>query len=352
MMKMSIFSPSGGSFHFEGSGASNINGPTSFFRLYIDKTYAGFDAVENGTGDGLGVDISIMDFLDIIDGTLELNSPCTLAVAEYILIDANAALNANDGPDVHIQVGGSWENMNLTGGFVAGSSSIVEFNSPPGSTGIQIVRENSLFNDIIINSGSPYVRPSVNDGYGLIHARNIDITEGMLRLSGKKVIVDEILNIYDLLTMSESTDSLIVGDIFWKPGSLDLINNGKILVNGSWTWEDGTNASITSGNLVRFIGNTMEFIYSYDANADFYNLDIDKGTSSVWIFSASTQPVDVLHDMNVFANSLFHVQYGDLNVNGTLDVQSGATMRLYDGSLVDLDGDFTLNGYVHLDYWR
>jgi hypothetical protein len=53
--------------------------------------------------------------------------------------------------------------------------------------------------------------------------------------------------------------------------------------------------------------------------------------------------------MNVFANSLFHVQYGDLNVNGTLDIQNGATMRLYSGSMVDLDGDFTLNGYVHLN---
>jgi len=53
--------------------------------------------------------------------------------------------------------------------------------------------------------------------------------------------------------------------------------------------------------------------------------------------------------MNVFPNSLFHVQNGDLNVNGTLDVQTGATMRLFYGSLVDLDGDFTLNGYVHLD---
>jgi hypothetical protein len=344
-----VFSPSGGSFYFEGSDASNINGPTSFYNLIINKTHPGYDAVENGTGDGNGVDISVDNILQIYDGSFELNSPCTLSVGWGVQINEGAALNANDSPDVLIRLQGSWTNLNLTGGFDAGSNSVLELNAPPGSPGVQIIGDNNLFNDIIINSGAPYVRPSLSTGYGLIHARNIDIEEGVLNLLGEKVIVDETLNIYDQLTMSNAADSLIVGDIIWKPGSYDVVNNGKILVNGSWTWEDGTDASITSGNLVRFIGNTLGFIYSYDANADFYNLDIDKGPSSVWIHTTSTQPVDVVNDMNVFAGCLFHVEYGDLNVNGTLDVQNGATMRLYDGSLVDLDGDFTLNGYVHLN---
>ena len=211
-----VFSPTGGSFRFEGSGASNINGPTSFYNLYIDKTYTGFDAVENGTGDGAGVDITVSGFLYIQDGSFELNSPCTLAIEEYLMISEGAAMNANDTPEILIQIGKSWYNMNLTGGFDAGNSSIVEFNSPV-SLGIQSVRENNLFNDIIINSGSPYIRPVILEGYSLIHARNIDINEGVLRLSGGKVIVDETLNIYDKVMMNEPLDSLVVSDIYWKP---------------------------------------------------------------------------------------------------------------------------------------
>jgi hypothetical protein len=343
-----VFSPTGGSFHFEGSDASDINGPTSFYNLYINKSYASFDAVENGTGSGAGVDITVSGLLYIQDGSLELNSPSVLAVAGDLFIGTGAELNANDGPNVRIQVGSEWHNSNLTGGFDAGVSSIVEFNSPPASPAIQIVGENNLFNDIMINSGSPYVRPSLNAGYGLIHARNIDIDEGTLYCAGKKIVVDETLNIYDKLSLNDPLDSVIVGDIFWKPGSIDGISNGKILVNGSWTWEDGTNATITSGNLVKFIGNSAEFIYSFDSNADFYDLDVDKGTATLWIHSTSTQPVDVLHNMNVYPNSLFHVNAGDLNVIGTLDVKSGASMFLFNGGTVDLDGDFTLNGYINL----
>jgi len=344
-----IFSPTGGNFHFTGGGASNINGPTSFYNLYINKTYTGFDAVENGTGDGAGVDITVAEMLYIQDGSFELNSPCILSVGSYVLIDENAALNANDSPDVLIRLQGSWSNQNLTGGFNAGLYSVLELNSPPGSPGIQILGDNNLFNDIAINSGAPYVRPSLNPGYGLIHARNIDINEGALNCAGKKIIVDQTLNIYDQLTLIDPLDSLIVGDIYWRAASVDAVSNGKILVNGSWTWENGTNASITSGNLVKFTGSSTEYIYSYDSNADFYNLDIDKGSYTVYIASASTQPVDVLHNMNVFSGSLFHVNTETLNVNGTLDVKNGAQMILFNGSTVDLDGDFTQNGFIHLN---
>jgi hypothetical protein len=343
-----VFTPTGGTFIFEGSISSDIIGPTTFYNLSVNKTYASFDALENGTGNGLGVDITVLGLLDIIDGSLELNSPCTLSVAGSLVIESGAGLNANDNPDVNIQVGSSWSNQNLSGGFDAGNYSEVEFNAPV-TTSVQIVQDNNAFNNIMINSGAPYVRPGIATGYGLIHARNVDIVQGSLKVAGGKIIVDADLNIWGNLIENLATDSLIVDDIFWKPGSTDDITNGKILVSGLWTWENGTDASIGSGNLVTFTGSTTEFIDSYDPDAAFFNLDINKGTGTVNIYTLSTQPVHVLNNMNVMAGSLFHVQSGDLDVDGVLDVKNGATMRLNSGSSVDLSNDFTLNGYVNLN---
>jgi hypothetical protein len=343
-----VFTPTGGTFIFEGSISSDIIEPTTFYNLSVNKTTTSFDAVENGTGNGLGVDISVLGTLDIIDGSVELNSPCMLSVAGSLVIESGAGLNANDNPDVHIQVGSNWSNQNLSGGFDAGNYSEVEFNAPVSSA-IQIVQENNGFNTVTINSGATYVRPSMATGYGLIHARNVDIVEGNLKVAGGKIIVDEDLKIWSNLIENISTDSLIVDDIFWKSGSTDEITSGNILVSGSWTWENGTNASIGSGNLVTFTGSTTEFIDSYDSDAAFFNLDINKGTGIVNIYTLSTQPVRVLNNMNVKASSLFHAQNRDLEVDGVLDVKNGATMRLNSGGSVDLSDDFTLNGYINLN---
>lgn len=335
-----------GTVYFTGSGESDIKHDETFYNLTENKTGSQFAALENGSGDGYGTDITVLNQMELFDGSFEVNYPGILSAYD-LDIGTGATLNANDYPGVNIYIQLGWHNDNLSSGFFS-TNSTVTFNSS-NTTPIQIVAENNSFNKIIIDSESPWVRPSIDVGYGLIHAANMDIVNGTLSMSGEKVIIDNTLNVYDNLMMIQVDDSLLVGSITWKPGSVDNINKGNIIVNNNWTWEDGTNADITAGNTVRFTSGTTGFIYAYDATASFYNVTVDKGASSIWIHSSSTQPVHVLNNFNVLPSSLFHVQYGELDVDGIMDIQNGASMRLYNGGSVDIAQDFTLNGYVDLD---
>jgi hypothetical protein len=340
-----VFTPTGGAVRFIGSDTSDIKGATQFHNLYINKTTSSYNAVENGSHNN-GVDITVNGVLHILDGSLELNSPCTLAVTGNIEIDIGAELNANDSPDIYIQASGSWFDDNAFGGLDAGSYSIVEFNGP--GPGIPIVRENGDFNDIIINSTSSYVRPDVTTGYQLIWADNIDITTGALKVAGCTVDVEQDLTIHGQLIMDNSNDTLFVDNIIWKSGSTDNITNGRIIVNGDWTWENGTLANIASGNTAEFKNSATGFIYCMDPNAYFYNLLINKSGGSVWIHTTTTEPVRVNNDVDVITSSLFHVQVDPLDVNGDMTVTNGSTVRLYSAGSVEVDDDLTIDGYMEL----
>jgi len=267
-------------------------------------------------------------------------------MSEDIIIASGATLNANDNGQININVGMLWADGNTsTSGFQRGSYSVVTFNAP-STTAIQIVRETAYFNRIVINSGSPYIRPNSTPGY--IKCSDMDILDGTLNVASYHVVVDDSLNNWDRVTMTNALDTLEVGYLDWKPGSIDNISNGKIFVSRDWIWEDGTNASITSGNTVYFTGGSTGFIKSDDPEARFYNMEINKPGSSVWIYSTSSEPVHINNNLTVGANSLFHVQYGELIVDGIADVVSTGIMRLYNGGSVTLALDFTLNGYVDL----
>ncbi len=331
---------------FDGTGPSDILSDETFFDLVEDKTYASFDGVENGSGDNAGTSITILGDLYVQDGTFELNSPSNLEIAGDMIISSGAVVNANDAnAPMNISVGSIWMDYNSSGGFLCGNSSQVTFNSvSPGS--VQSVRETSYFNDIVINSLGAYIRP--NSISYPIKCSDLKIVDGILYVAGYKVIVSDTLYNGDYIRMNSSLDTLEAAYLDWQPGSYDNITAGKIFVSGDWIYEDGTNATITSGNTVYFTGTSTGFIKSYDPDARFYNVVIDKPGSSVWIHTSTTQPVHINSNLNVMANSLFHVQYGDLLVDGIADIANTGSMYEYSGGSITLASDFTLNGFVKL----
>jgi hypothetical protein len=332
---------------FNGANLSDIVTAETFYDLVEDKTNVNLDALEIGAGNNLGVDINVLNDLNISDGSLELNSPCNLTVTNSVIIASGATINANDSPTININVGLLWTDSNASSsGFSGGNYSVVTFNAVPTTT-IQVVRELSYFNDIVINSGSPYIRPS--SATRVIKCKDMNIIDGQLRVGSYRVVVDDTLYNSDILTVNNALDTLEVGFIDWKQGSTDNVTAGKIFVSRDWIWENGTNATITSGNTVYFTGGATGFIKSDDPEARFYDVEENKTGSSLWIYSTSSQPVHINHNLTVGANSLFHVQYGELIVDGTADVVPTATMRLYDGGSVELASDFTLNGYVDMN---
>lgn len=342
-----VFSPTGGVVVFNTSEAGNIYGSPQFYHVEIDKPGA---ILQSGT-EGAGAAIYVMTDLDLLNGTFELNTGSVLEIDNTLNISSGATLDADDAWPVNILVGDDWFDMNTgPGGFLSGSGSSVTFDGVDPAQ-LQAVREKSEFNRLVVNTGTVYVRPSGTAGGNVfIHADSVDIQSGALRVSGYRVEVDHLMSIAGTLRMDLAEDTLIVHDIVWGSGSADLVSSGKIFVNGDWTWENGTNAYISSGNTVYFDAPYTQFIYSNDASAAFYDLEIDKGGGSwAWIHTSSTEDVHVLGNMNVHPGCGFHVQVDDLQVDGVLDIMSGASMRLYNSGDLTLTSDFTLNGYLDFD---
>jgi len=332
---------------FDGANAADILTNETFYDLHLDKTYANYDGLETGSGDDNGVDVTVTNNLRIYDGTMELNNPTNITIGNELDIDDGATLNANDSGTINISVVEDWFDFNTSGGFDAGSSSVVTFNgiTPPN---IQSVRENDYFNDIVINSGASYVRPS---GTGpTIYCKNMNIISGKLKVSSYRVVVDEDMTISGTLEMSSADDTLDVENIIWESGSSDIVTDGKIFVSGDWTFNDGTNAQLGTGNTVYFDGSNSQFIYCMDSDAEFGDLVIDMPSMATWIHFSSTETMHVAGDMTVTADDIFQVETSDLLIDGILDIEDTGAMYLEDlGGTMTNNSDFTLNGELNID---
>ena len=88
--------------------------------------------------------------------------------------------------------------------------------------------------------------------------------------SSTNVTVSQDLTIYGRLWFSHANSVVDVNDdIIWGSGSTDTINIGEIRVKDNWTFEDGSNCTLGTGNTVNFVGTGSQQIYNYDADASF-----------------------------------------------------------------------------------
>ncbi|MCK4654925.1 MAG: M6 family metalloprotease domain-containing protein, partial [Candidatus Cloacimonetes bacterium] len=332
---------------FDGAGAADILTNETFYNLHLDKTYSAYDALETGSGNGNGVDVTVTNNLRLYDGTMELNNPTNLTIGNILWIYDGASLNANDSGTINISVVEDWFDYNASEGFSAGSYSVVTFNgTTPGA--IQQVRENEYFNDIVINSSSSYVRPSSTGP--TIYCKNMNVIVGKLKVASYKVVVDEDMNISSTLEMSSSEDSLLVDNVTWESGSSDLVTDGKIFVSGNWTFNNGTSAQLGTVNTVYFDGSQSQFIYCMDADAEFGNLVIDMPAMATWIHSSSTEDMHVAGNMTVTADDAFQIGTSNLLIDGILDIENNGVLYLeHVGGTLTNNSDFTLNGELNID---
>jgi len=202
--------------------------------------------------------------------------------------------------------------------------------------------------DVIIPSSSNYTTaPYITFGSnGLCGTLEIQ-ADGQLRIGDATVTVTNDLTIYGYLWFSDVNAVVDVNDdIIWKSGSSDNINQGEIRVADNWTFENGTNCTLGTGNTVVFDATGGSTLYYYEADATFGNLEINKpGTGNSTIIIGGSQQMDVAGDMTVFAGNIFNIQSEDLIVNGTLDIEDSAEM-CFAGSngTLELNSDFELDG--------
>jgi hypothetical protein len=340
------FAEGTGKVTFEGSGPSDILTDETFYNLLIDKTYASLDGVE------VNDSVSVTANLNIADGTMEMNPGSRLHIGNQLMISVGAGLNAND-PDVEIYSMEDWYDSNpipsTTVGFNAGTSSIVHFLGKTAN--VQTIQESCPFNDVVVKGAGTYARPEFYD----MVCKNLTISAGRLLLGGYKITVNENVNVgAGTLQMSSSADSLVVlGDITWQPGSNDIITSGVILAGSDWTFQDGTNASLGTGNTVVFDKTLASIIRCDDANARFGNLVIGKPagpSSDVFIHASSTDTMRVAGTMMVNAGNQFHMQSKRLTVDGNLVIQSAGEMDMTAGGhLLNNFSDFTLTGKLNVN---
>jgi len=338
-----------GRVYFEGSAISQILTDETFYHLIEDKTSTSFRALELGSGDGSGVDVSILGTLLIADGDMELNAPCTLAITDRVDIYDGSTLNANDAGTMLIRVGGdTWFDHNTTGeGFNAGPSSVVEFNRTSPTTYQQIIG-NAPFNDILINSDALEVRISTSASIGgSLQCQDMVIQKGEFNPLGHTTTIADSLTIHDMIEMSHATDTIIVEDVVWKSGSSANIFDGVFQVSGHWNWESGTSAVFGKGNIVEFLGPAASLIKCQDDDASFGTVDINKPAgpaADTFIHAASTDTVRVKGDLTVRAGNQFHLQGGDLTIDSSLVNETGCEIDMTAGAFLEATKFLSING--------
>ena len=330
---------------FEGATASYILTDETFYLVEVNKSYSGFDGIL------INDSLTVLNNLDILDGTFRMHAGSILHIGNRLNIAEGAGLNAMES-DVKIYCGDDWTDANATAtvleGFNGGLYSVVYFLN---TTGIQTVQTRCGFNDVVVKGFGTYVRPNL---YGM-NCHSLTILSGTFRLTGYKVTAGLDVTVQNgTLRMDLAADSLLVGrDMIWEAGSNDLVSSGKILVEGDWTFQNGTNASLGTGNTVIFNQAIYSMIRCDDSDASFGNLVIGKPagpSADAFIHASSTDSMRVAGTMTVNAGNQFHLQNRRLIADGTLDIQSSGEMDMIAGGyLLNNAADFILNGKLNVN---
>ncbi|OYT12966.1 MAG: hypothetical protein B6I19_07590, partial [Bacteroidetes bacterium 4572_114] len=202
------------------------------------------------------------------------------------------------------------------------------------------------------------INPATGLGGGIAYSdlhidNDLIVSAGTMVFDEYTVTVDRDAIIYGGLNMDEPDGELVVGDdIFWKSGSnATWVTDGEIHVNDDWTFENGTEAQLGPGNIVRFIGSGTTSIYNYDADASFGSMTTYKSAGTdTYLNGASTYPIHCTGGLSVESNNNLHIQHEALVVDGgvfigfnsLLDMLSNGSLE--DGNDLDLYGTLNVGG--------
>ena len=221
----------------------------------------------------------------------------------------------------------------------------------------------NFFYNLDIND-SEYVWPSAD----LLVAHNLNINSGTFSVSDQIVEVGNAVNIFGTLAMTNSMGVLECGNkVSWKPGSTDNITAGNIYTL-YWAFEEGTDAKLGTGNTVHLSGgNSLR-----DPDAEFGNLvlgpwsksgksmqthpESDAGKTHLSVEGLNANAIKdgkTVYPRRVAGNCT-HLPGSswnspmDIIIQGTLDIQEGASQTLSSDNTIYTYSDFILNGTLDL----
>ena len=143
---------------FNGADESDITTDETFYNMILDKTNGQYYALELMDG----ITVNVLNDMNILDATLEMNNGSTLDIDNDLDIALDAGLNAFGEPGLNIYIGGDWSDDNdhhdSWNGFYYGTSTVT-FDGDDNQSLITASAVDSLYN-VIIDKPSGYFRPS------------------------------------------------------------------------------------------------------------------------------------------------------------------------------------------------
>ncbi|MCB2219834.1 MAG: hypothetical protein KQI35_05505 [Bacteroidetes bacterium] len=175
------------------------------------------------------------------------------------------------------------------------------------------------------------------------------VSDGEFDLNGNKVtVVDDVIVSADF-TMNSPDDELWVGDMLkWQSGAYGNITDGLIKFKGLWSFEDGSNVLISTGNSAIAIGTVNQNINCYDDNSGFGNLILNQQSTGKTISSAGSQPIRVTGDLTIDSDNTLNLNNDDMVVSGQVFTYISSSLIVENGGSFTAENDFDLFGSAHL----
>jgi hypothetical protein len=325
------FTEGTGTVIFNGPNQAKINTAETFYNMTVNKSYFGFDGLEI-----MSVPVTVLNNLDIIDGTLEVNSNSVLTIGNNVSIADEAGLNVGIFDfDIEVYVGGNYTNnnaiYNTIQGYTPGGETII-FNGT-GDQYLYTVAPKEDFGNFRVDKPSGSLRPNGNlqvlgdfevvsgsffrQTTGLTHSFHGDFTVGA---NGS----------YNPGSPSTTVfKGMNDQDYFRSPGGLGMFNNIVIDKTAAKsfipTTVEGGEKPIAPQNNGKSKGMTVNLL------------------SGVVAFNSGTTTIEN-GTLNLNGNSFKSLGNYNINSGGVLNASPGSSISIVDGLFVNDGGVLELFG--------
>ena len=288
------FAEGTGTVRFYGANAAELRTDEAFYRLELDKTYGGSDALVTRSGGS----VHVANDLVITDGVLSLGAGSLLDVDGSVTLALGGGLNASSRSASEIHVGRDWLNSNVgfdaSQGFNPGYNSLVVFDGGSSITGALSTA-------------------AAQETFGAIQ---IDRPSGMLRVQDP------------LLARGDMT--ILNGSMAASGGPFTHHLRGHLTVETGGAWYDTLSTVVFDGTGVQNL--THKSLAGW-----FKHLVVEKYTG------ISTLPLTLQSDVLLLGGGTLTVREGDMNLNGhyvrstgNVTVEEGGRLAVDAGSWIEV----------------
>jgi len=199
----------------------------------------------------------------------------------------------------------------------------------------------NVASDVVIPAGTPN-DPVITNNIAVCSTAIVE-SGASLEIGNNNLEVDNNLEIYGELILTNSMGKVYSPNVHWHAGSTDNIMAGEFHVS-LWEWQDGTNASLGTGNTV-----FIDFgIIPNDADAAFGNLVITPDA-----FTKGEQNSKGIYPVRIDGNCLMETGITwststDLLIQGNWEIEDGASFGVKNTSLAECHGSITLGGILNV----